>query len=945
MKKPKRKNTMSVRLFLNLTAALLCFLFLVIEGIISFGVYKNIVDLKVGEIYQNQLQQVTDRISFELRLIENLINGIVQNSEQNRFCCRYQEEKNMYTKNQLQKEIKNDLNERTIGLKVSGFEIFLEDNSTMMQNKQIMLANFAPEYKSLHSKLSQSERNVVLIPTLDDESPWIDRNNHIMFAAALTEGGEEAGILVLQMDSTWIDSMLGVGSNAMLFERENQVILGGFMYENTFQAKPIFEKIDGENGSFTAHTEQGDWKIQYQNIEGSSLTAVIPKSISELFSAIKNVLKLVIVFTLLSSVAGFALGELLVGKTVRPIHTLLHEVKSLGAESAGPGKEEQRNINSSMRNTVFLYYNVVILIPMLVYIMTFYFGASNNIEHIVKDSLTQVVEKIVHDIAVYMEVNESASIKIVMDSTVQHFLTEHEEKMSEITLSDIVKLDKVVKKSMTFAGTTTNVEIFDSKGIRVYAGNDYETGSKISANYKDMAVKSRGDAVWNYTDIDRYGKRMICLIRRIYDLCMELPPFRTIGYIKLTIPETEIKNLYYNIKYDNSDFFVLDKKGLYVSGRNTARIGEPSGYMGYIGDGIFAGSRNRKVVRNNKLYDIITAEDSRMPLAFVGEISRDDIIKNNNLIISSSLYLILTICIVIFILSYSISQFFANAFNNMTHKLIRFFKGDLQVDFSSHFYFSEIGQLADTFNHMSGRINDLTETLYNVHLKAKELEKEKKESELIALQAQINPHFLYNTIESIKWMMKYNNESAETMLTKLGELFRLGISSKVQLVTVAEEIRYANTYIDIQRLRYKDQVKIIWEIDENVYENTMPKFTLQPIIENVFKHAFRFKKENCIIHICGYLEENSVVFSIMDNGDGIPQDRLYEINELLQSDLPGESMGIYNVQKRIRIYYGDQGGINFISQEGVSTIVKVCIPVEKNNDNNIQNMQNSTQLQ
>lgn len=193
--------------------------------------------------------------------------------------------------------------------------------------------------------------------------------------------------------------------------------------------------------------------------------------------------------------------------------------------------------------------------------------------------------------------------------------------------------------------------------------------------------------------------------------------------------------------------------------------------------------------------------------------------------------------------------------------------------------------------------------------------------------------------------MKYNNESAETMLTKLGELFRLGISSKVQLVTVAEEIRYANTYIDIQRLRYKDQVKIIWEIDENVYENTMPKFTLQPIIENVFKHAFRFKKENCIIHICGYLEENSVVFSIMDNGDGIPQDRLYEINELLQSDLPGESMGIYNVQKRIRIYYGDQGGINFISQEGVSTIVKVCIPVEKNNDNNIQNMQNSTQLQ
>ena len=932
MKKLKRKKIMSVRMFLNLTAALLCLFFLVIEAMVSFNVYKNIVDLKIGDIYENELRQVTDQISFELRLIENLVSDAMRTSEQNRFCSRYYEEKNIYDKNQLQKDIRNYLNERTIGLNVSGYEIIFQDNSTMMQNKEIMLESFNLEYDNLLSGITQSGRSMILLSTWDSEDPWIDQNKHLMFAAILTEDEKDEGILVLQMDSTWVDSMIDKGDGAILLECQNQVIFGGCTYKNILEAKPLFEKIVEKRGSFTVHSEHGEWKIQYCNIEGSSLTVAIPKSMPELFSAIQNVFKLVTVFTLLSSVVSFALGELLVRKSVRPIHTLLDRIKNLGEEVEV--SHEQDNTNSSMRNKVFLYYNVVILIPMLVYIMTFYFGASNNIEHIVKDSLTQVVGKTMHDIAAYMDTNENASIDIVMDSSLQRFLIERGEREIELTLPKVVELDKVVKKSMIFVSTTTSVEIFDRNGFRVYAGDDYETGNKIDEHIYDMAAKSHGNAIWNYTGFDRYGKRIICMIRRIYDLRVDQIPFKTIGFLKLSIPEKEIENLYRNIRFDNSDFFVLDETGTYVSSHIDARIGEPSGYTG---NDSLAGSQNKKVIRNGKTYDIIVSEDSRMPLMFVGEISRDDIMKNNNLIISSSLYLILTICIVLFILSYAISLLFASAFNKMTHKLIQFFKGDLQVDFSTYFYFNEIGQLAGTFNNMSRRINDLTENLYNAHLKAKELEKEKKESELIALQAQINPHFLYNTIESIKWMMKYNSESAELMLTKLGEFFRLGISNKVQIVTVAEEIRYAGTYIDIQRLRYQDQVKIIWEVDEEIYGNTMPKFTLQPIIENVFKHAFRFKKENCIIHICGYLEEDNVVFSIMDNGDGIPQARLQEINKLLESDLPGESVGIYNVQKRIRIYYGEQSGINFFSQEGVSTIVKVCIPAEKYNKNNEQN--------
>lgn len=928
-----KKIKMSVRFFLNLTAVMLVCAFLFFEVIISFNVFMNILNKKTGEIYQNDLQQVTERVSVKFRVIENLISSIAQKSEQEKFCTRYRNEQNIYIQNQLQRNIGNNLMEKTIGFNINEFDILFEDGSTLFKNYKIIIENFISGYDALESAITKSGRNAVFLASYNI-SPSAD-SAHFIFAALLTEGNKPAGILLLLVDNAWIKGLLGTDDGAMLIDRQKRAVLGGFYNAELFTEKNFYKKMNNMNGSFEIHDESQNWQIHYQNMEGIGLTAAVAKNMSQLLKTIQGIRERVLLLTIFGCIVSFALGSLLVGRTTRPIHILLGKVKNLG-DNTTKAEERQHNTSNSMRNMVFNFYITTVLIPMLVYTAIFYFEATDKIQYIVKDSLEREVVKTVRDIADYFDVNENASIDIVIERNLQNFLSERTNSSNAVTLDEMAVLDRQIRKNLSLVNNTTCIEIFNRYGNLVYSSDGYETGIKMDQKYFNMTERSHGEAIWNHTDIDLYGIRSICMIRRIYDLGYNQLPFQTIGFLKLSIPESEIRGFYRKFNYDKSDFFVLDEEGLYVSSLVESRIGELSGYSNINS---YIGSNNSSVIRDRKVYDIIAAGDKRLPLVFMGVIPRDVILQDNDQIISSSLYMILTICIVLFTLSYMLSLFFSRAFDNMTYKLNRFFKGDFQVDFMSKFYFSEIDQLADTFNNMSLRINDLTKNLFYEHLKAKELEKEKKESEIIALQTQINPHFLYNTFESIKWMMRSNKGSAELMLTQLGELFRLGISSKAQLVMVAEEIRYANIYIDIQRLRYQDKVKIVWEVSDQVLENTMPKFTLQPLIENAYKHAFHSKKGNCMLRICGYYEEGYVVFSIIDNGEGIPAERLKEIVKRLEGDLPGESVGIFNVQKRLRLYYGEKAGLTLISQPRVSTIVRVRIPFEESH-----NKQNIAQL-
>lgn len=246
---------------------------------------------------------------------------------------------------------------------------------------------------------------------------------------------------------------------------------------------------------------------------------------------------------------------------------------------------------------------------------------------------------------------------------------------------------------------------------------------------------------------------------------------------------------------------------------------------------------------------------------------------------------------------------------------------DVKIEFTNR---DEIGQLAKTFNKMTNRINKLINEVYVDKVKRKELE-------LHMLQYQINPHFLYNTLESIQMMSLINNdEETSKMVFALGKILRYGINQKNEIVTVKEELSNLEDYTMLQKIRFEDIYEININVDSSLYENKMIKLILQPTIENAIYHGLRNRNIGGVINVSGYTEDNTMVFQISDNGIGMDEEMVIRLNEYVNDQNDSfTSIGLKNINKRIKLRYGDDYGIYISSQYGVGSTVKVIFPVEK----------------
>lgn len=203
----------------------------------------------------------------------------------------------------------------------------------------------------------------------------------------------------------------------------------------------------------------------------------------------------------------------------------------------------------------------------------------------------------------------------------------------------------------------------------------------------------------------------------------------------------------------------------------------------------------------------------------------------------------------------------------------------------------------------------------------------------LALQSQINPHFLSNTLETINWksiQLNGGNNDVSKMIGKLGKIYNYLLKSNEYLVTIKEELTYTELYAEILSYRYKNRFEINWNIDEEILEHKIIKLSLQPILENAVYHGVKPVKRRGKIIFEGGFSGDDIYFKITDNGAGIPHDRLIKIREDLKNafDIFDEHIGITNVNQRIKMVYKDKYGITIDSEEGKGTCVTVLIPKE-----------------
>ncbi|WP_054027597.1 sensor histidine kinase [Bacillus sp. FJAT-28004] len=314
---------------------------------------------------------------------------------------------------------------------------------------------------------------------------------------------------------------------------------------------------------------------------------------------------------------------------------------------------------------------------------------------------------------------------------------------------------------------------------------------------------------------------------------------------------------------------------------------------------------------------IYSIQETHFGWKIVGVTYTSELIANQSQIkLSYFLWTILALVIALY-LSFTISRHLSRPIKVLQSSMKQVEKGnfDIRSEIRSE---NEIGQLGRTFNIMVGRIKDLMgQIIQNEELKRK--------SEMKLLEAQINPHFLYNTLDSIIWMAERKKyEEVVLMTSSLAKLFRAIINKNEETIPVRVELGHIANYLQIQKLRYKDKLDFAIDVDPDILEHHIPKIILQPIVENAIYHGIKNKLQPGVIQITGKVHGETIIFVVADNGVGMDRDKLDQILEARKGTMRG--IGVSNVDQRIKLF-GHEFGLSFHSERWVGTEVTIVLPL------------------
>ena len=324
---------------------------------------------------------------------------------------------------------------------------------------------------------------------------------------------------------------------------------------------------------------------------------------------------------------------------------------------------------------------------------------------------------------------------------------------------------------------------------------------------------------------------------------------------------------------------------------------------------------------NGKLYSISRSDKTGWTVVDCTNV-RELLSKSRQ---AQSIYVLTAVVLVIVALLFS--RFMARSITLPIQKLRDSMKKVQEGDFSVSDVVvdsrNEIGSLTKSFDVMTHRIQELMEQ--NVHE-----QEQKRKSELKALQSQINPHFLYNTLDSIIWMAEgKKNEEVVLMTASLARLLRQSISNEDETVLIGQEIQYVKSYLTIQKMRYKDKLEFEIHVDPSIMNTHIVKLTLQPIVENAIYHGLKYKETKGILRVTGYQRGQEAVLEVSDDGVGMDEETLKHIFEKHKVNYRSNGVGVYNVQRRLSMYYGKDYGLRYKSEKGKGTTVTVVIPMEQ----------------
>ena len=295
-----------------------------------------------------------------------------------------------------------------------------------------------------------------------------------------------------------------------------------------------------------------------------------------------------------------------------------------------------------------------------------------------------------------------------------------------------------------------------------------------------------------------------------------------------------------------------------------------------------------------------------------------------NMIVLMTVSVVLSAILLIFLLrkSRKLSNKIINPIDKICERLVAIGKGDLLVCEPIQADVREVQLLTDGIETMVGQLRRLIE-------KTAEQEKQRRRTELALLQAQINPHFLYNTLDTIIWLIESGEiPEAVAMVSTLSNFFRFSLSRGKNVITLAEEEQHIRSYLEIQKMRYRDLMEYEIDIPDHLKFYILPKLTLQPLVENALYHGIKNRRRKGCIRVTGRERNGCIQLEVADDGAGMTPERLEEVRASLEEAGGIESFGLKAVHRRIRILFGADYGLALESEPDAGTKVIVTIPMQ-----------------
>lgn len=447
------------------------------------------------------------------------------------------------------------------------------------------------------------------------------------------------------------------------------------------------------------------------------------------------------------------------------------------------------------------------------------------------------------------------------------------------------------------------------KGRKIYVGYTYNELPYIE-KFREMSssIAVVYDEAPPYLTLSspKASKGTITFIMKIYaQLGMDTK--YPLAYMMVNYSPSTVQAAYNDIREDSDgEYFILNSLSTVVYSNDKTRMGQ---------------AYNTSWIDQNDILFQRTIGLSGIQV--IGSVSTDKLANTTLLIIRNAVIItgIGVLCMIIIVLI--LHRHYARKFQNLAVAMASISTGD----FSTHLPVNsndEIGYLSRTFNQMSHTLNDYIEKTYLA-------ETQRRTAELYALQAQINPHFLANTIESIRMCSLENDdyESSE-MLKELGNLFRWMVQFDQDIIYVENEMEYTESYLNLLKFRFSDRLSVDLNIPSETYMLGIPRFTLQPIIENAVSHGSP-NTRNMVVSICFTIERDILTVTVSDNGPGIPENELRKLQDHIRGSHTYKEFGVAlrNIHSRITLLFGEEFGLKVKSSYGQGTTVTVTLPAKE----------------